>query len=334
MQKSFYSLLKKDFQMMISGKFFLLAVGSLLLYTLFINFGYVNFMKMPGYGTYLYVPPEESFPKQISEKIVMVQSEQEIYEYLSKDTNGVGIIYRENTPKYILYYGSDTLDNHRIAYAKSILEGKEFEESVVVGNNTAEAKQRKEMSCELLFIEIIAVGFLGIASILFKEKQMGVMKVYGIMPAPKALFIISKLIVFLVTDLIFAALLTLLNVKFPDAAHILPRVLIQTGILSLIMALVGMGCSLLLKDFKQFSLAYLVVALFISAPVFLSVNTSVQNSWIIWHPFYHLYKGMKNAFFDFQSEGIAYFLLCFGSIFLLFLFVKEVFVREFSKEEK
>lgn len=118
--------------------------------------------------------------------------------------------------------------------------------------------------CSLKSLQLV----LGIASILFKEKQMGVMRVYGIMPAPKALFIISKLIVFLVSDLVFAALLTLLNVKYPDATHILPRVLLQTGILSLIMVLVGMGCSLLINDFKQFSLAYLVVALFISAPVF------------------------------------------------------------------
>ncbi|MDE5823578.1 MAG: ABC transporter permease [Lachnospiraceae bacterium] len=332
MQKSLLSLLKKDLRMMISGKFFLLALGSLLLYTLFINFGYVNFMKQPGYGIYMYVPPEESFPKQISEKIVVVQSEQEIYECLSKDTNGVGIIYRKETPKYIMYYGSDTLDNHRIAYTQSILEGKEFESPIIVGNNTAEAKQRKEMSCELLFIEIVAVGFLGIASILFKEKQMGVMRVYGIMPVTKALFIISKLMVFLASDLVFAALLTLLNIKFPDAANILPRVLLQTGILSLIMALVGMGCSLRLRDFKLFSLVYLVIALFVSAPVFLSANTSVQNSWIIWHPFYHLYMEMKNAFFNFQSEGNVYFLLCFGSILLLFLLVRAAFVQEFSKE--
>lgn len=332
MQKSLHSLIKKDFQMMISGKFFLLALGSLLIYTLFINFGYVNFMRMPGYGIYLYVPPEESFPEQLREKVMVVQSEQEIYECLSKDTNGVGILYSESATKYILYYGSDTLDNHRIAYAQSMLEGKRFETPIVVGKNTDEMKQRKEMSCELLFIEIVAVGFLGIASILFKEKQMGVMRVYGIMPAPKALFIISKLIVFLVSDLVFAALLTLLNVKYPDATHILPRVLLQTGILSLIMVLVGMGCSLLINDFKQFSLAYLVVALFISAPVFFSANTSVQNNWILWHPFYHLYMGMKNAFFDFPSEGIAYFLLCFGGIFLLFVLVKAAFIQEFSKE--
>lgn len=332
MQKSFCSLLKKDLQMMISGKFFLLALGSLILYTLFINFGYVNFMKAPGYGVYMYVPKGVSYSEGFSDKIKVVRSEQEVYDCLSKDTNGIGIMYKEKKPEFVLYYGGDTIDNHRITYAHSLLKGKEFETPIIVGKNTAEEKQRKEMSCELLFIEIIAVGFLGIASILFKEKQMGVMRVYGITPAPKAFFILSKLLVFLISDLIFATLLAIFNVRSPETFHILPRVLLQTGILSLIMALVGMGCSLLLKDFKQFSLAYLVVALFISAPVFLSANTSAQNSWIKWHPFYHLYMGMKNAFFDFQQEGITYFLLCLCSIFLLFMLVKMAFMRELSKE--
>ena len=44
MWKSLYSLFKKDCRMMVSGKFFFLALGSLLLYTLFIHFGYLKFM--------------------------------------------------------------------------------------------------------------------------------------------------------------------------------------------------------------------------------------------------------------------------------------------------
>ena len=39
-----------------SGKFFLVALGSLVLYTLFINFGYVKFMDAQLYNVYLYDP--------------------------------------------------------------------------------------------------------------------------------------------------------------------------------------------------------------------------------------------------------------------------------------
>ena len=44
MGKSLSALFKKDCRMMAAGKFFVVALGSLLLYTLFINFGYVKFM--------------------------------------------------------------------------------------------------------------------------------------------------------------------------------------------------------------------------------------------------------------------------------------------------
>ena len=44
MWKSLCSLFKKDCRMMMSGKFFLVALGSIVLNTLFINFGYVKFM--------------------------------------------------------------------------------------------------------------------------------------------------------------------------------------------------------------------------------------------------------------------------------------------------
>ena len=43
-------------QMMIAGKFFLVAFGSLIIYTLFINYGYVHYMNAELYNVYLYDP--------------------------------------------------------------------------------------------------------------------------------------------------------------------------------------------------------------------------------------------------------------------------------------
>jgi len=53
MKKSLYTLFKKDCRMMASGKFFFVALGSLLIYTLFIHFGYLKFMDMDIYNVYL-----------------------------------------------------------------------------------------------------------------------------------------------------------------------------------------------------------------------------------------------------------------------------------------
>ena len=56
MWKNFCALLKKDFRMLVSGKFFLTAIGFLILYTAYVNWGYIRFMKTPVYNVYLYDP--------------------------------------------------------------------------------------------------------------------------------------------------------------------------------------------------------------------------------------------------------------------------------------
>lgn len=328
--KIFCSLFKKDCQMMSAGKFFFVAFGSLLIYTLFINFGYVNFMKAKLYNVYLFDP--QGTQKEISEQIYPVTSIEELNEALSTDANGVGIDASSGTPEIIFYFGSEKADHHRADYALSLLRQDDPYTARTVGTNTPELKQRKEMSCELLFIEIIAVGFLGIASVLFKEKQMGVIRVHAVLPCDKSLFIVSKIMVFLLSDLIFAAWMTVLNMGVHDAVGILPDVLLQTTILSLIMALTGFGCTMLLKDFRQFSLVYLLIAVFAAAPVFLSANTSVKMAWINWHPFYHVYMGLKNAYFGMAAASPIYYICAVCGIVVLFLIVQKAFHREMGRE--
>ena len=326
---NFCSLFIKDCQMMSAGKFFLVAFGSLIIYTLFINFGYIKYMNAELYNVYLYDP--QGIQQEISELIYPVASLEELDAALSTDTNSVGIDVSSGTPGIVFYFGSEKADNHRADYALSLLQQGNKYTAQTVGTNTLEQKQRKEMSSELLFIEIIAVGFLGIASVLFKEKQMGVIRVHAVLPLKKNLFIISKIMVFLLSDLIFAALMTILNIGFSDAVIILPAILAQTAILSLIMALTGFGCTMLLKDFRQFSLAYMVIVIFASAPVFLSANTSVKMAWIDWHPFYHVYMGLKNACFGTPVANPVYYICSACGIAILFRIVQAAFRREMGK---
>ena len=330
MWKNFISLFKKDCQMMTAGKFFLLAVGSLLLYTLFINFGYIKFMKAELYHVYLYDP--QGTQPQASDLIYPVISLEELDQALVTDTTGIGIDAGSGTPNIILYYGSEKVDRHRADYARSLLYPDNGYTAKTVGANTPELKQRKEITCELLFIEIVAVGFLGIASVLFKEKQMGVIRVHAVLPLKKSLFILSKIIIFLLADLIFAALMTVFNIGVADTIHILPAVLVQTAILSLVMALAGFGCTMVLNDFKQFSLAYLVIAVFAATPVFLAANTSIKMAWIGWHPFYQIYMGLKNAYFGTPVTDPVYYICSACGIAALFIMIQIAFRKEMGKE--
>lgn len=328
--RHFCFLFKKDCRVMADGKFFLIAFGSLLLYTVFIHFGYINFMNDELYHVYLYDPQRTQ--REASERIYAVASLEELYDALAADTGGVGIDASSGTPNVVFYFGSEKVDHHRADYALSLLRADAGYAAKTIGTNTRELKQQKEMSCELLFIEITAVGFLGIASVLFQEKQMGVIRVHGVLPFQKSLFVLSKIAVFLLSDLVFVVLMTVFNVGFPDMIRILPAVLVQTAILSLIMALAGFGCTMLMHDLKQFSLVYLVIAVFVTAPVFLSANTSVKMAWIDWHPFYQVYMGLKNAYFGTPVTNPVYYVCSVCGIAVLFAAVQRLFRREMGKE--
>ena len=82
--------------MMTAGKFFLLAVGSLLLYTLFINFGYIKFMKAELYHVYLYDP--QGTQPQASDLVYPVISLEELDQALVTDTTAIGIDAGSGTP--------------------------------------------------------------------------------------------------------------------------------------------------------------------------------------------------------------------------------------------
>lgn len=329
MGKGFCALFKKDCRMLVSGKFFLVAIGFLVLYTAYVNLGYIRFMQMPLYNVYLYDPAGTQTEK--SPLVQTVSSLKAMDTVLLSDANGVGLDASAGEVRVVLYKGAEHVDRHRADYALSLLEPSASPAPEVLGTNTPEQKARKEITCELLFFELAAVGFLGIAAVLFKEKGMGVIRVHAILPVRKDLFLLSKLAVFLLSDLAFAVLLTLLNVGLNDGAAVLPAVLLQTAILSLMMALVGLLCALLLKDFRQFTLAYLVIAIFAATPVFLSANTSIKLDWIGYHPFYHVYMGLKNAYFG-TDISPAYYAGAAGVIALLFLVVRLAFHREIGKE--
>lgn len=329
MGKAFCALFKKDCRMLAAGKFFWLAAGFLLLYTAYVNLGYLRWMQMPPYNVYLYDPAGTQ--TEASHLMHTVPSLEALDGALLADTNGVGLDASAGEVRVVLYAGAEHVDRHRADYALYLLHPSESSGPDIIGTNTPQQKARREITCELLFFELAAVGFLGIAAVLFREKSMGVIRVHAVLPLQRNLFLFSKLTVFLLSDLIFAALLTLLNVGLSDGAALLPAVLLQTGLLSLLMALAGLLCALLLKDFRQFTLAYLIIAVFAATPVFLSANTSVKFSWIQFHPFYHVYMGLKNAYFG-TAVPPVYFLCAAGVIALLFFAVQLAFRREMGKE--
>ena len=77
--------------------------------------------------------------------------------------------------------------------------------------------------------------------------------------------------------------------------------------------------------------ATMVVAFFVATPVFLSANTSIKMAWIGWHPFYHVYMGLKNAFFGMPVTSPVYYICAACAIILLFGIVDAAFCKEMGR---
>ncbi len=325
----FSYLLKKDLKMMLSGKFFLLAFLSLVLYSAYINLVYVR-LEQGRYPVYVCDPNSRAAANLAY--ISKAESRREL-EKACADRTSVGIDFTaEKSEIYMLSSGSEKTDHYREIWGKAVLTGIENTKTKTVGLYDKEEKSRREITAEFLFFELSAVGFLGLASILFKEKQMGVIRVHGILPVRKSVFILSKLCVFLFSDLLFTALLTGINVGVSASFKILPAALLQAGILSLIMALIGLICAALLPDFKQFSLFYLVLAVFITTPVFLAGQTGISWKWLRYHPMHHLFTAMKSAYFGASAASVLYYVVCLGAIVLLFCGAVGALRREAARE--
>lgn len=328
MKTGFAALLYKDLRLMLSGHFFLLAFGSLVLYTCYIQFVYVK-TDQRIFPVYLYAP--EGAAEGMDPEILPVSGVEEMKEKC-RDGYAVGIILEgEEASLWMEGSGSSSLDRLRASYALSLLAGEEGSKARAVGTDGRELKLRREIVCEFLFFELTAVGFLGIASLLFKEKKMGVMKLYAVMPSGRMSFLLSKLLLCLGADLVFAAVFTCLNLGEACGEVLLP-VLLQAGILSGMMALIGFLCAVWLADFKHFSLFYLFLAVFICTPVFLAGQTEVEWAWMEYHPIYHLFLGMKNAYFQGAAGSPGYLAACALVLAVLFLAVLRVWDRAIRKE--
>lgn len=346
MKGNLVTFLRKDFRLCVSGKFFLLALGSLILYSCYINLVYVK-LDQEIFPVYRYDPGRVQ--GECAAGITDVGSLEEL-EAACEDGYSVGLHITGDPgsgrkPEIMMVScGIESLDHIREAYARALLfpedraDGSKRDsqdalgQAGIIGTNTREMKSRREITAEFLFFELAAVGFLGLASMLFKEKQMGVIRVHAVIPVSRVLFILSKLVLILLSDLLFAALLTVINLGMKEGLRALPGVLMQAGILSLVMALIGFLCAVVLPDFKQFSLIYLVLAVFITTPVFLVVQTGVEMDWMRFHPMYHLFAAMKNAYFQISSAQGIYYGACAAAVVLLFMAAQWGLDREMKKE--
>ena len=150
---SFFALLKKDFRLMVSSKFFLLAIGSLILYTCYINFVYVK-LDQEIFPVYLYDPAQTQ--NNVPDNLIPVSSLKEL-QNACEDGYSIGIDLSDGTVKIMMTScGISKIDNLRHSYAVSKLSSESAKEALIIGPNNKDMKSRREITAEFLFFELSA----------------------------------------------------------------------------------------------------------------------------------------------------------------------------------
>lgn len=78
--------------------------------------------------------------------------------------------------------------------------------------------------------------------------------------------------------------------------------------------------------------ANLVLAIFILTPVYLVGQTGITWEFMNYHPMYHLFMAMKDAYFGVQRVSALYYIICLSVIMVLFLAVRRSLASEMAKE--
>ncbi|WP_066500518.1 ABC transporter permease [Abyssisolibacter fermentans] len=334
MLKQFTVLLKKDVQLVIRHKFILIMIASIIVYSLYINFVYIS---KGGDTTNTYVLLENQYQMVVSEneKLTIVKSEEALYDALKTDTDGVGIRVNESGNPYsiLLYHVSDKSDKNKALYSLNKLMANYDSEVPItyLEKGNLELKQRSTMTSVIVFFEITAISFLGVASLFFKEKSMGVIKVYGILPGSKLLYIASKVLLFLFLEIIFVVTMCFINIGVEYSLSILPEIILQVILLSPIMVMLGFLFSVIYNNFKQFIFAYTVIVVLVTSPVFLFVTSSLDWKGIYILPTYYAFSALYNVFMKKPDSILSYALICMIVILGLTIINYRLMKREIER---
>ena len=320
--------LKKDFQLVHSAKFFLISLISLILYTLFVNLGYVRLLDTQTPDVFTY-DPNGVLP--VLSPLEKTTSLEDLMEKLSGNINSTGVDLSKEEPQIYLYSNNDKINKAHIDYISYLLHGEKSTDSKVeiLGEGSYESNQRRSITAQLLYIELIAVGLLGIASVIFKEKQMGVLRVHGVLPIHSSMVILSKIVVFLISDILFAILMMALNAGGFETLNALTGIIINISILSMVMSMLAIFLTLILKDFKQFSLVFLVIVLAIAAPV---MGDIIPAGLLVWHPFYYLYNSLYDSILGIGEMDFTFIIPAIGAIIFFFIITVSAYDREAKAE--
>lgn len=168
-----------------------------------------------------------------------------------------------------------------------------------------------------LTYEVVALGFILIAVMIFQEKTDGSIRSYSVSSAGTGIYILSKVSIFTLMAVLYGLITTVATAGFNIDYAVLVSLIILAGIF---MTLVGLLVSVFFNNISEFLFVALGILLIMQLPTISYLNPTFSPSFIKWFPMYPVLFGFREALFPAGRENYLYpfVLVLIASIVVLY----------------
>jgi len=168
-----------------------------------------------------------------------------------------------------------------------------------------------------LTYEVVALGFLLIAVMIFQEKAEGSIHAYRVSSSGTAIYILSKVAIFTLIAVLYGVITTVSTAGFNIDYAVLLLLMILA---SIFMTLLGLLVSIFFKNISEFLFVTFGVLLIMQLPAISYINPTFAPGFIKWIPMYPVLFGLREALFSTGKQNylFPYLITLIAGIVIIF----------------
>ncbi len=242
---------------------------------------------------------------------MLFSSETDLQTALSESQRALGVIFRGSIaqPEFeIIVQGNISEENiHLLEKTLDIivqtLQGTyqpTQAEMTILNDNIEPIPLNMNMIPIFMSFEVILLGFLIGAVLIFQSKQEGTLRAYRVSPAGTAIFILSKVILYDVISLIYG--LTVALIAFgtaPNYLHLSLMILAS----STLMTLLGLALAVFFTNISEWFFAGATLLIVAMLPTLSYTMPVFSPPFITWIPTYRIIFGFRDVLFGMGSAA-------------------------------
>jgi fluoroquinolone transport system permease protein len=250
---------------------------------------------------------EGQFDIPIAGKVRLVRSAADVEAKTKANENSLGVVVQESSdaPAARLYFQGDETPRIRnllrASVASAIEGGGPRLEAQVLREEKAPVSFRDNLVPFLLLVDFAGVGMIFAATLMFAEKDEGILAAYRVSPGRTWEYLLSKALS--VTLVAILVSLVVVGAAIGGGVNYL-GLAVLVGLTSLAVTLLGVGMALWFRSFQEFFIPMIIVGQFvISLPAVAYLVPSFRPGWLMAIPTTKFIFGLREAIFPSGNPG-------------------------------